>query len=158
VPCDISRAPDDNDGFDGCIDLKPAESSCVNLEKVIVELHRLFSNLISAVPSAEDMDATIEGAAPSTATSLSCDASSLTVAVALVVSTADLRGGGPAAQTAGKKEKKKLLEYMGVDVLAKNVLVVFDKVFSPFALTQTWPRGARQSLAAHWQPWRVGSR
>jgi len=125
-PCDISRAPDD--GFDGRIDLDPADSSRVNLEKVIVELHRKFPNLISAVPSAEDMDAAIEGALHGYKPELRHTIPDRG------------RGGGnarPAAQPAAKKEKKKPLEYMGVDVPARDVTAVLDKAFQPLGPAQS---------------------
>ncbi|KAF4122376.1 tRNA ligase [Geosmithia morbida] len=57
-PCQPEGRPDD--GFDAVIDLDPTFQSRQNLETTIKELIKHFPNLISDVPSGEQLDAAIE--------------------------------------------------------------------------------------------------
>jgi tRNA ligase len=115
-PCDLTRFPDQ--GFDAVIDLDPTVGSRANLETVVTELHRLYPNLIPVVPSPEEMDAAIQSALDEYSPELR--------------HTLPSRGqngrAGPSQQPA-KKEKKKPLEYMSVDVPTKELNAVLEETF-----------------------------
>lgn len=122
-PCDTSREPDA--GFDAVIDLDPAAGSRENLETVVKELHRLYPNFLTTVPSAEELDeaikAALEGYKP------------------------DLRHNIPDRTPRNKNQqpvqqqpkKKKPLEYISVDVPAKDVLNALEKTFATNSPEQT---------------------
>lgn len=118
-PLDSDRAPDD--GFDAVINLDPLASSRENLETAVNELHRLYPKLIKDIPSAEEMDRVIQEA--------------------MDEYRPDLRHTIPDRKKPGKenqngaqlqpqkKAKKKPLEYMSVDVPAKDITSVLEKTF-----------------------------
>jgi tRNA ligase len=118
-PCDTEKEPDS--GFDAVIDLDPAAGSRENLEIVLNKLHKLYPKFMPKVPSTEDMDeaikAALEGYKP------------------------DLRHTIPDRGPKGKNKqqqqqlttqaKKKPLEYMSVEVAAKDVMTALEKTFAP---------------------------
>ncbi|KAK3688335.1 fungal tRNA ligase phosphodiesterase domain-containing protein [Podospora appendiculata] len=119
-PVDAEREPDS--GFDAIIDLDATAGSRKNLETVITELHRLYPNFLSEIPTAEDMDGAI--------------------AAALEAYKPDVRhtipDRGPKGQKQQKQQqqptpkyaKKKPLEYMSIDLPAKDVLSALEKTFA----------------------------
>jgi tRNA ligase len=56
--CNPHSRPDD--GFDAVIDLDPTASSRQNLETLVIQLHRLFPNLVKEIPSAASFDAAMD--------------------------------------------------------------------------------------------------
>ncbi|KAJ0104096.1 trna ligase [Diaporthe amygdali] len=116
-PLDIDRAPDD--GFDAVVDLDPLAGSRANLETLVNELHRLYPRLVQNVP--EDMDRVIEET--------------------MEEYRPDLRHTIPDRKKPGKenqngtqtqpqkKAKKKPLEFMSVDVPAKETNALLEKTF-----------------------------
>lgn len=118
-PCNVGRDPDD--GFDAVINLDPTADSRKNVETVVRELHRIYPNLVSEIPSAEAMDravaAAIEGYNP------------------------DLRHTVPdrtrnksqpqqqQQQQPSKKAKKKPLEYMAVQVSLPEIQEQLERTF-----------------------------
>ncbi|KAK3390800.1 RNA ligase-domain-containing protein [Podospora didyma] len=119
-PCDPSREPDA--GFDAVIDLDPAAGSRHNLEVVINELHRLYPNFLTRVPSAEEMDEAIK--------------------VGMEAFKPDPRQNIPdrgpknkgqqqqQPQQQPQQQKKKPLEYMSVDLQTKDVLNALERTFA----------------------------
>ncbi|TPX11586.1 uncharacterized protein E0L32_007797 [Thyridium curvatum] len=113
-PLDTDRAPDD--GFDAVIDLDPTAGSRTNLETVVRELHRIYPSLVPEVPSAEDMDAAIKSAIEEYSPDLHHK-----------IPDRSKKGGKEAQQPQAKKAKEKQLEYMAVDVPAKDVTALIEK-------------------------------
>lgn len=119
-PVEPSRGPDD--GFDTIIDLDPAASSRQNLEVVINKLKELYPNLIDTVPTAEEMDRAIAEAMDEYRPDLR--------------HTIPDRGGrgkgkeNAQQQQQQKSKKKKPLEYMSVEVPAKEINALLEKAFS----------------------------
>lgn len=121
-PVDMTRPPDD--GFDACINLDPADGSRQNLEIVIKELKALYPSLLETDPTPEEMDAAIreavEGYRPD------------------MRHTIPDRGGKnnkntqqQQQQPQGKKsQKKKPLEYMSIDIPAKDINTLLEKTFN----------------------------
>jgi len=116
-PCNPMIAPDD--GFDAVINLDPVANSRVNLETVVTQLHRLYPNLVTEVPAAEEMDAAISFA--------------LGYEPTIKHTIPDRRRPdqtGPKSQgQESHKGKKQPLEYMSVDVPAKNIHEVLEAAF-----------------------------
>ncbi|PSR80013.1 tRNA ligase [Coniella lustricola] len=127
-PLDASKNPDD--GFHAVIHLDPAAGSRKNLETVVTELHKQYPSLIETMPSAEEMDRAVEDA--------------------LNEYKPDLRhkiGGGGSGSggngngknknkdqqnnhaPAAKTTKKKPLEYMSIEVPAKDITALLQKTF-----------------------------
>lgn len=117
--CDPERAPDD--GFDSIIDLDPTSSSRENLGVVVKELRRLYPNLVEAVPTSEELDAAIQAAFDDYNPDLR--------------HTIPDRGGrkndrNQNQQAAQKPQKKKPLEYMSIDIPAKDINALLEKTFA----------------------------
>lgn len=118
-PLDGDRAPDD--GFDAVIDLNPLASSRENLETAVNELHRLYPKLIQNVPTAGEMDRVIQEAMDEYRPDLRH-------------TIPDRRKTGKENQNSSqaqpqKKAKKKPLEYMSIDVPAKDINSLLEKTF-----------------------------
>lgn len=117
-PLDSEKAPDD--GFDAIIDLDPLVGSRKNLEVVVNELHRLYPKLITALPTAEEMDRamqeTMEEYRPD-----------LRHTIPDRKKPAKTNGGQQVQPQ--KKQKKQTLEYMSIDVPEKNVNALLEKTF-----------------------------
>lgn len=120
-PLDRTRAPDD--GFDAVINLDPTASSRENLETVVNELKTLYPSLLETTPTSEEMDHAIQAAMDEYRPDLR--------------HTIPDRGGrnktkepnNQQGQGQAKKAKKKPLEYMSVDVPAKDVNALLEKAF-----------------------------
>ncbi|KAL0935925.1 tRNA ligase [Colletotrichum truncatum] len=114
-------SPPDN-GFDGIIHLDPTAGSRVNLEKVITELHQMYPNLVPEVPSAERLDQAVQSAFIEYKPEFKHN----------------IPDRGPRKQPQQqhqlgqqpKKQKKKPLEYMSVEVPAQEVRGVLDGTFN----------------------------
>ncbi|KAK4222112.1 putative tRNA ligase [Podospora fimiseda] len=119
-PLDPEREPDS--GFDAVIDLDPTAGSRQNLEIVVKELHRLYPQFVTEIPSAEAMDeaitAALEGYIPDLRHTIPDRGKNKN----------KLKPGHQSAQP--KQQKKKPLEYMGVDVETKDVLSALEKTFA----------------------------
>lgn len=120
-PLNASKTPDD--GFDAVINLDPALGSRENLEVVVKQLKSLYPNLVQTTPTAEDMDRAIQAAMDEYRPDLR--------------HTIPDRGGRNKVKenaqpqpTQGQKIKKKALEYMSVDVPAKDVSALLEKTFN----------------------------
>ncbi|KAK4166782.1 putative tRNA ligase [Cladorrhinum sp. PSN259] len=127
-PLDEEREPDS--GFDAVINLDPTAGSRQNIETVVKELHRLYPQFVTEVPSAEAMDEAVKAA--------------------LEGYTPDLRHNIPdrgknknkqkqdkQANLPQKQQKKKPLEYMSVDVETKDVLNALEKTFANVSSEQS---------------------
>jgi len=125
-PCDLSRAPDD--GFDAVIDLDASADSRANLETVVTELHRLYPNLVKAVPTPEEMDAAIQAALDEYRPELRHTIPDRSGGRGRAAAGPSGAQNGPSQQQ--RNEKKKGLEYMSVDVPAKDLRAVLDKAFA----------------------------
>ena len=125
-PCDLSRAPDD--GFDAVIDLDATADSRANLETVVTELHRLYPNLVTVVPPPEAMDEAVAAALDEYRPDLRHTIPDRSGGRAKAA--AGPSGTGPGLSQPPKKEKKKGLEYMSVDVPAKDVNAALDRAFA----------------------------
>lgn len=119
-PLDEMKAPDD--GFDAVINLDPAVGSRENLEVVVNQLKSLYPKLLETTPTPEEMDYAIQAAMDEYRPDLRHNIPD--------------RGGrnkgkenAQAQQTQGQKAKKKALEYMSIDVPAKDVNTLLDKTF-----------------------------
>lgn len=124
-PIDMARAPDE--GFDACINLNPADGSRQNLENVVKELKALYPNLLETDPSPEEMDAAIREAIEGYRPDLR--------------HTIPDRGGKnnnkqQQQQQGQKSQKKKPLEYMSVDVPAKDITSLLEKTFNKVGAEQ----------------------
>ncbi|KAL2120936.1 hypothetical protein VTJ04DRAFT_4963 [Mycothermus thermophilus] len=121
-PCDPEKEPDA--GFDAIIDLDPTAGSRENLETVVRELHRIYPNFMKEVPSAEEMDKAIQFALDNYKPDLKH----------IIPDRSKDKKNKQAEQPAQqqpKKEKKKPLEYMSVDMPTKEVLAALEKTFRP---------------------------
>lgn len=146
-PCQPEIPPDD--GFDEVIDLNPAVGSRQNLETVVRELHRIYPKLVPEMPTAGEMDEAIQYALENYRPELR--------------HTIPDRGGrnknkggdnNNAAAAQGqqqqqqqqpsKKERKKPLEYMSVDLVAKDVNAALERTFSAAGLGPDVSRFFRQ--------------
>jgi tRNA ligase len=130
-PCQPEVPPDD--GFDEVIELNPAVGSRQNLETAIRELHRIYPKLVPKVPTAGEMDEAIQHALENYKPDLR--------------HTIPDRGGrnknnnsGQNQEQASRKERKKPLEYMSVDLTAKEVNTALERTFSAAGLG---PEGSR---------------
>ena len=133
-PCNPEIPPDD--GFDEIIDLDPAVGSRKNLETVIRELHRIYPKVLPKVPTAGELDEAIQYALENYKPDMRHNIPD--------------RGGknknknkDPNAQPQeqqAKKERKKPLEYMSVDLAPKEVNAALEKTFSVAGLG---PEGSR---------------
>lgn len=110
-PCNPVTAPDV--GFDAIIDLDPTADSRANLEIVIRELHRLYPNLVTEVPGAEDMDTAIAAAIGEYRPELRH-----------TISSRGSRNNKTQTQPGDKK-----VEYISVNVPAQDVLNALEKAF-----------------------------
>ena len=124
-PLDMEQLPDN--GFDAAIDLDPSEGSRVNLEKVIVELHRLYPSFLPTVPTAEAMDTAIQAA---------LDGYQPDLRHTIPDRGKNKQPKQPQQAVAQQPKKKKPLEYMAVDLPTKDVLTALDKTFAT-ASTET---------------------
>ncbi|KAH8894227.1 tRNA ligase [Thozetella sp. PMI_491] len=119
-PVDTEQEPDI--GFDAVIDLDPSDGSRTNLEKVVTELHRLYPNFLTEVPSAEEMDkamqAALEGYKPDLRHTIPDR------------SAKNKNSKQPQPPTQPKAAKRKPLEYMSVDLAAKEVVGALEKTFA----------------------------
>jgi tRNA ligase len=118
-PLDSNKAPDD--GFDAVIDLNPIASSRENLETAVKELHRLYPKLIKDIPTAEEMDRVIQEAMDEYRPELRH-------------TIPDRRKPGQETQNGAqaqpqKKIKKKPLEYMSIEVPARDIRSLLDRTF-----------------------------
>ncbi|KAL2267076.1 hypothetical protein VTJ83DRAFT_4353 [Remersonia thermophila] len=120
-PCDPEKEPDA--GFDAIIDLDPTAGSRVNLETVVKELNRLYPNFLKEVPSAEAMDEAVQFA-------LENYKPDLRHVIPDRSKNNKNKQAAQQPQQAAKKEKKKPLEYMSVDVPAKDITSILDKTFN----------------------------
>lgn len=138
-PCQPEVPPDD--GFDEVIDLNPAVGSRQNLETVIRELHRIYPKLVPNVPTAGEMDDAIQYALEDYKPDLR--------------HTIPDRGGknkdkthtdndGQNQQQPSRKERKKPLEYMSVDLAAKEINAALERTFSAAGLGPAESRFFRQ--------------
>ncbi|KAK4183113.1 putative tRNA ligase [Podospora australis] len=125
-PCDPEREPDS--GFDSIIDLDPTVGSRQNLETVVKELHRLYPNFVTEVPSAEAMDAAIRAALDGYTPDLHHNIPDRS-------KNKNLQKGQQ--QAPGKPAKKKPLEYMSVDLDTKEVLQALEKTFATVGAEQS---------------------
>lgn len=118
-PLNPEKSPDE--GFDAVIDLDPLAGSRKNLEIVVNELQRIYPKLLTTSPTAEDMDRTIQET--------------------MDEYRPDLRHTIPDRKKPGKenssqqaqsekKQKKQSLEYMSIDVPAKDVNALLEKTFA----------------------------
>ncbi|KAB5577708.1 RNA ligase-domain-containing protein [Coniochaeta sp. 2T2.1] len=133
-PCHPEIPPDD--GFDEIIDLDPAVGSRKNLETVVRELHRLYPKVVPKVPTPGELDEAIQYALENYKPDMR--------------HTIPDRGGknknknsdanAQPQQQQAKKERKKPLEYMSVDLLPKEVNAALEKTFSVAGLG---PEGSR---------------
>jgi tRNA ligase len=119
-PCDPDNAPDG--GFDLIIDLDPTQGSRVNVEKVVTELHKKYPLLIPELPSAEDMDAAVNGAIDDYTPTIKHRIPDRT-------SKRDKKQQETQQLQGPKEEKKKPLEYMSISVPAKEVNVALEAAF-----------------------------
>lgn len=115
--CNTSILPDS--GFDVVIDLDPTEASRTNLETAVTRLHQHFPNLIKEVPSPELLDAAIEMAL----------AYRPTFQHEIPDRTIGHRREDKQRQQPQKKEKKRQLEYMSVQVPRNSVIAALDRAF-----------------------------
>ncbi|KAI3331602.1 tRNA ligase [Xylariaceae sp. AK1471] len=123
-PCEPDNAPDHS--FDLVIDLDPAQSSRVNLEKVVTELHKKYPLLIPEVPSAEDMDAAVKGAIENYTPAIKHKIPDRT-------SNREQKRKEVQQPQGPREEKKKPLEYMSISVPAKEVNVALEAAFKGLA-------------------------
>lgn len=119
-PLNTERAPDD--GFDAVIDLDPLAGSRKNLEVVAIELHRLYPKMITTVPTAEEMDRAIQE-------TMEEYRPELRHTIPDRKKSGKENGGQQQAQPQ-KKQKKPTLEYMSIDVPAKDVNELLEKTFA----------------------------
>ncbi|KND87567.1 tRNA ligase 1 [Tolypocladium ophioglossoides CBS 100239] len=115
-PCSPHAHPDD--GFDIVIDLDPAAGSRTNLETVVTQLHQYFPNLTKEAPSSEQLDAAIEAAIgykPDFKHS--------------IPDRTNRNGKKAQQQQDAPREKKKLLEYMSVEVPGNAINSVLEQAF-----------------------------
>lgn len=110
----LSALSPPDDGFDAAITLDPTVDSRANLEKVVTELHRIYPNLVPADVPAEKLDAAIRFAFEEYKPA--------------ITHTIPDRGSRAKQKPQGPK-KKKALEYMSVDVPAKEIRSILDKAF-----------------------------
>lgn len=116
-PIDLTRAPDE--GFDACIHLNPADGSRQNLEIVVTKLKALYPKLLKTDPTPEEMDEAIREAVEGYRPDLR--------------HTIPDRGGKNnrlPQQQGQKSQKKKPLEYMSIDVPAKDIAALLQKTFN----------------------------
>ncbi|KAJ9143121.1 tRNA ligase [Pleurostoma richardsiae] len=117
--CDSERPPDD--GFDAVINLDPTAGSRANLEIVCTELKRLYPNLISSVPSSLEMDGAIQSALEEYRPDLR--------------HTIPNRGSGKKSTQNNTRAppaqgpRKKLLEYVAIDVSTKDINLLLERTF-----------------------------
>ncbi|KAB5535183.1 RNA ligase-domain-containing protein [Coniochaeta sp. 2T2.1] len=133
-PCHPEIPPDD--GFDEIIDLDPAVGSRKSLEIVVRELHRLYPKVVPKVPTPGELDEAIQYALENYKPDMR--------------HTIPDRGGknkhknsdanAQPQQQQAKKERKKPLEYMSVDLLPKEINAALEKTFSVAGLG---PEGSR---------------
>lgn len=117
-PLDDLKAPDD--GFDAVINLNPATGSRQNLEVVVTQLKSLYPKLIETMPTAEEMDRAVQEAMDEYRPGLRHN----------IPDRGGRNQGQDNAQPAqGKKQKKKPLEYMSIDVPVKEVNALLEKTF-----------------------------
>lgn len=116
-PCNPHVQPDN--GFDVVIDLDPTVDSRFNLETVITRLHQYFPNLVGEVPSPARLDAAIEEA--------------IAYRPTFKHEIPDRSNGRQRetqkAQESQQKKKKKLLEYMSVEVPSHSVYAALERAF-----------------------------
>ncbi|KAI1365532.1 RNA ligase-domain-containing protein [Xylaria arbuscula] len=117
-PCDPENWPDD--GFDFVIDLDPAQGSRVNVEKVVIELHKRYPSLIQDMPSVEDMDEAVKRA---------IEEYSPEIKHKIPDRTSKKDQKRQENQPSKDSKKKKPLEYMSVSVPAKEVNVALESAF-----------------------------
>ncbi|CAM1507390.1 Fc.00g070310.m01.CDS01 [Cosmosporella sp. VM-42] len=105
-----------DDGFDVVIDLDPTASSRQNLETLVKDLHKFFPNLVKEVPGPEQLDAAIEAA--------------LRYQPDFRHDIPDRGKKDKGKQQPQKTQKKKQLEYLGVNVDTKEVEALLEDAFS----------------------------
>ncbi|EFQ36048.1 fungal tRNA ligase adenylyltransferase [Colletotrichum graminicola M1.001] len=118
-------SPPDN-GFDNVIQLDPTANSRENLEKVIVDLHKMYPSLVPEVPPAERLDEAMQSAFVEYKPEFKHN-------IPDRGPRKDKPAQGP-RQQGGKQKKKKPLEYMSVDVPANEVRGVLDGAFNKAGL------------------------
>lgn len=123
-PCNPSQNPDD--GFDAVIDLDPMAGSRTNLETTIVELRRLYPKLIQTMPTGEEMDAAIEEALEGYQPDLRHK-----------IPDRNPKNKQQQQQPLQKRDKKRPLEYMAVEVPAKEINTILEKAFSTVGTVQS---------------------
>ncbi|KAL8414249.1 hypothetical protein RB594_005468 [Gaeumannomyces avenae] len=116
-PCNPMAAPDI--GFDAIIRLDPTADSRANLETVIRELHGLYPNLITEVPSAEEMDTAI-------AVAIGDYQPEMRHSISSRGPNKNTTQTQPPPPPPGKKMK---IEYISVNVPAQDVLQALEKAF-----------------------------
>lgn len=134
-PIEADKFPDD--GFDEIIDLDPSAGSRKNLETVARELHRAYPKLVPEMPSAQELDEAIQLALdhkPELRHSIPDHAGRNKIK----------NGDNSQNNLPAKQQKPKPLEYMSVDVPAKDVLAALEKTFSAKDLDNTQARFFRQ--------------
>ncbi|KAK4134078.1 hypothetical protein BT67DRAFT_441987 [Trichocladium antarcticum] len=126
-PCDPEREPDA--GFDAIIDLDPTAGSRENLEVAVKELHRLYPKFVTEIPSAEDMDAAIQGALEGYKPDLRH---------VIPDRSRNPRMGNKQNQQATEiPKKKRALEYVAVDLTSKDILGALERTFGPVPVDQS---------------------
>lgn len=110
-PLDEEKGPDS--GFDAVINLDPAVGSRQNLETVVKNLKEIYPKLIDTMPSDEAMDRAIQETLEEYRPEL----------------RHTIPDRGHQQQQQQPKAKKKPLEYMSVDVPAKEINSLLDRTF-----------------------------
>ncbi|KAI0106503.1 fungal tRNA ligase adenylyltransferase [Nemania sp. FL0031] len=116
-PCVPESQPDN--GFDFVINLDPAQSSRVNVETVVTELHKKYPLLVPDMPSAEEMDAAVKSAIEDYVPG----------AKHRIPDRTNKREQKRADTQQPREAKKKPLEYMSISVPAKEVNVALESAF-----------------------------
>ncbi|KAJ9132029.1 tRNA ligase [Coniochaeta hoffmannii] len=130
-PCQPEVPPDD--GFDEVIELDPAVGSRKNLETVIRELHRIYPKILPKVPTAGEMDEAIQYALENYKPDLRHTIPDRSGRNKNKPRNDDSNNGesqGQQQQQGGRKDRKKPLEYMSVDLAAKDVNAALERTFS----------------------------
>lgn len=138
-PCQVETPPDDE--FDAVIDLNPAAGSRQNLEVALRALHRLYPKLVTQMPTPGAMDEAIQYALES----YKPDMRHTIPDRGGKNKTKDNSGNGQTQQQQGaKKEKKKPLEYMSVDLATRDVSSALERTFAAKDLTTEKARFFRE--------------
>lgn len=129
-PCNPDNAPDD--GFDLVIDLDPTKDSRINLETVISKLSEKYSKLFKDMPSSDDLDAAISYALSQYRPDIRHEigARPQQKPKAQLKENNNLSEQSQQQQKKAKAEKKKDLEYLGVNVSTQLIKSLLESTFS----------------------------